>query len=100
MIDFATGTKVLLNSSTNVVIGPTNIPAIAAYYDPAALTLPYVRWVSPAPGETGVRPNTAFTAKLDDGSAGTILDASISLKLNGSGTATHTRNGGEVVATL
>jgi hypothetical protein len=100
MIDFATGTKVLLNIATNVAIGPTNISLIAAYYDTAALTQPYVRWVSPAPGETGVLPDTALTAKLEDGSAGMIIDNSISLQLNGSGTATHSRSGGEDVATL
>ena len=37
--------------------------------------------------------------KLDNGTAGTITDGSISIQLNGSGT-THTRSGGEVVATL
>jgi len=93
LVDFLTGTKVLINNRTNPV-------QITTYRDTAALTQPFVRWVSPAPGETGVNPDTGIIVKLDNGTAGTITDGSISIQLNGSGTATHTRSGGEVVATL
>ncbi|HXU79120.1 MAG TPA: hypothetical protein VN794_21255, partial [Methylomirabilota bacterium] len=93
LVDFLTGTKVLINNRTNSA-------QVTAYGDTAALTQPYVRWAFPAPGEQRAAPDTAIIVKLDDGTAGTITDNSISIKLNGSGTATHTRSGGEVLATL
>jgi hypothetical protein len=93
LVDFLTGTKILINNRTNSA-------QITSYRDTAALTQPFVRWVFPAAGETGIAADSSVLAKLEDGTAGTITDNSISLKVNGLGTATHTRTGGEVVATL
>ena len=91
LIDFATGQKILINDRNN--------PAkILAFSDTAALTEPYVRWVSPGPGEGG--DPRLLIAKLEDGSGATVTPGSVSLKLNGSGTAIVGKTGTTTTATL
>lgn len=71
-VDFATGNKILVNDLTT---GPT---AIAAYQDPAALTRPYVVSVAPRTGAYyAIEENGPITVKFQDGSAGSVVDASI-----------------------
>jgi hypothetical protein len=91
LVDFATGQKILVNNRTNAV-------RIVSYSDTSALTQPYVRWVSPGPGEGG--DPRLLVAKLQDGTAATVIPASVSLRLNGSGTASVVKTGGQTVATL
>ncbi|MDB6111660.1 MAG: hypothetical protein JWR69_3410 [Pedosphaera sp.] len=91
LIDFVTGQKILINNRLNAA-------QIVAYSDTAALTRPYVRWVSPGPGEAG--DPRLIVAKLQDGAAGTVIPGSVSLKLNGSGTASVSKSGGGTTATL
>lgn len=61
LIDFATGQRILINDRNNPV-------KIISYRDTAALTQPYVRFVSPRPNEGG--DPRLLVAKLEDGSAG------------------------------
>jgi hypothetical protein len=91
LIDFATGQKILINNRVNPV-------KIASYSDTAALTQPYVKWVAPGPGEAG-DPRLVI-AKLVDGTDGSVVPGSVSLKINGSGTASVTKSAGETTATL
>jgi Concanavalin A-like lectin/glucanases superfamily len=91
LIDFATGQKILINNRLNPV-------QIDSYSDTSALTQPYVKWVSPGPGEAG--DPRLIIAKLVDGTAGTIIPGSVSLKVNGNGTALVSKSGGETTATL
>ncbi|MEO6033724.1 MAG: hypothetical protein ABIQ35_00555, partial [Verrucomicrobiota bacterium] len=91
LIDFATGQKILVNDRNNAA-------KIISYSDTAALTQPYVRWVSPNAGGGG--DPRLIIAKLEDGSAGMITPGSVSLKLNGVGTASVVKSGTTTTATL
>jgi len=87
LVDFATGQKILINNRTNPV-------QITAYRDLAALTRPYVRWAFPAAGETGVNPGGTIIVKFEDGTAATITDGSIQIKLNGTSLPVSIANSG------
>lgn len=69
--DWATGQRQLINDRTKT-------SGITAYASAAALTHPYVLWVSPMPEEIGQLPTVTLTAKLQDGSAATIAEARLS----------------------
>lgn len=91
LIDFATGQRILINDLSQAV-------HVAAYADTNALTLPYVRWVSPAPGDGG--DPRLIVAKLEDGTGGTVIPNSISLTLNGTGNAVITKTNTQTTVTL
>jgi hypothetical protein len=91
--DFATGAKLLINQAD--VTG-----AIKAYRDLSALTQPYVSLVSPTQGEVGVSSNRPVVVKIKDGATATVVESSVTLKVNGQGTATVAKVGNETTVTL
>lgn len=91
LIDLTTGQKVLINDRSR----PNSINS---YGDLGALNRPFVKWVSPAAGETGADPGRPIIAKLQDSGTQTITTAT--LTANGAGVSTSSKVGGETTVTL